>query len=257
MMRKPGRAQYRSAKRRVRMRLGQQDETPWMGRWTLVHRFSVLGKALPLAERVAQQARQLLARHGIVTYECLADEIGAWDWGLIYQQLQRLEMRGEVRRGYFVQGLSGVQFAVPDAVERLRAIRDSAGEESEPVVMNACDPANLFGPTRDDGFQTAQGEPLAFARVPSTWLVQHRGLPVLVAGGGGANLTLTQGVAEELVQRALGALLDHLARFEQRVTVETWNGEPILDSAGRSSLEAVGFYRDYPVMAWERRRQPP
>jgi len=262
VMRNPGRAQYRAARLRVRQRLAQQadnyaPESRWVGRWTLVHRFGVLGKTVPLAERVAQQTRLLLARYGIVTHECLANETGSWDWSLISQQLQRLEMRGEVRRGYFVQGLPGLQFALPDVVEQLRAIRGSEQEELEPVVMNACDPANLYGPTRDaapaGGPRTASGEPLAFVRVPSTWLVQQRGLPVLVAGDGGANLALTQGTDEGLVQRALQVLLDHLARFEHRVTVDTWNGAPVLESSGRPLLEAAGFYRDYPAMVWERR----
>jgi ATP-dependent Lhr-like helicase len=260
-MGKPSRARYKAAKRRVRQRLERRTdvhmpESRWVGRWTPVHRFGVLGKALPVEERTARQTRQLLARYGIVTHECLADETGSWEWGLIYQQLRRLEMRGEVRRGYFVQGLSGAQFALPDVVERLRAIRDTAGEDTEPVVMNACDPANLYGPTRngvlEGGPQTAQGEPLTFARVPSTWLVQHRGLPVLVAGNGGANLTIVRGVDEGLVQRALQALLDHLARFESRVTVETWDEEPVLESAGQPLLEAVGFRRHYPGMVWEK-----
>jgi len=252
IIRKPEPARYRAAKRRVRQRLGQEDEPRWVGRWTPVHRFGVSGKAVPVAERVAQQTRQLLARYGVVTRACLDNEIGAWDWSLILQQLQRLEMRGEVRRGYFVQGWPGVQFALPEVVERLRAMRD-AQEDPEPVVMNACDPANLYGPTRDDGPQTVQGEPLTFARVPSTWLVQHRGLPVLIAGDGGANLTVVQGVDEGLVQRALQALLNLMARFEYHVTVETWNGEPVLESPGRSLLEAVGFRRHYPGMVWERR----
>jgi ATP-dependent Lhr-like helicase len=273
-LRKPGPAQYRAAKRRVRQRMeGRPDMRPadmrpmdipvpeprQVGRWTLVHRFGILGKAVPTAERIAQQARQLLARYGIVTRESLEGETGSWEWGLILRQLQRLEMRGEVRRGYFVQGLPGLQFALPDAVERLRAIRDGqvrAGVmdgEAEPVVMNACDPANLYGPARDDGPTTVQGEPLAFSRVPSTWLVLHRGLPILVAGDSGAQLTIPRGVDEGLVRRALQALLDHLARFERRVAVETWNGEPVLQSSGRSLLEAVGFYRSYPAMVWERR----
>ncbi len=79
-------------------------------------------------------------------------------------------MRGEIRRGYFVQGLSGAQFALPEVVEQLRALRDTT-EEAEPVVMNACDPANLDGPAREGS------DALAFTRVPSTWLVQVRGLP--------------------------------------------------------------------------------
>jgi ATP-dependent Lhr-like helicase len=262
MMRKPSRARYQSAKRRVRQRMEQHPdigpiESRWVGRWTPVHRFGVLGKALPLEERVSRQARQLLARYGIVTHECLADESGSWDWRLLYQQLQRMEMRGEVRRGYFVQGLSGAQFALPDVVERLRSLRDRAQDGPEVVVMNACDPANLYGPTREDamelGLSTVQGGPLAFVRVPSTWLVQHRGLPILIAGNSGANLTIPQGVDDGLVQRALQALLDHLGRSEHRVTAETWNAEPVLDSPGRPILEAAGFYRSYPAMVWERR----
>jgi ATP-dependent Lhr-like helicase len=258
MSRKPGRAQYRAAKRRVRRRLEQRadlgsPEPGWVGRWTPVHRFGVLGKAIPLAERVARQTRQLLARYGIVTRECLADEVGSWDWSMIFQELKRLEMRGEVRRGYFIQGLSGLQFALPDVVERLRAIRDGEQEEPQPVVMNACDPANLYGPSRDEGPLAAQGEPLAFTRVPSTWLVQQRGLPVLIAGNSGANLITTQGTGDIVIQRAIQALLDHLGRSEYRVTVETWNGEPVLESSGQPLLEAVGLYRDYPAMVWEKR----
>ena len=262
--RKPGQAQYRAAKERVHRRMERRTEQVdagppeprWMGRWTPVHRFGVLGKSLPEEERAARQARQLLARYGIVTYESLADEVGSWEWRTLSRQLQRLEMRGEVRRGYFVQGLSGAQYALPEAVERLRAVRDDRPEAPELVVMNACDPANLYGPARDAlgeaSPQAAMGGPLAFARVPSTWLVQERGLPVLVAGDSGANVTLTQGVDEGLAQRALGALLDHLARSESRVSLETWNGQPILASAGQPLLEGLGFYRDYPAMTWER-----
>ena len=268
---RPSRAQIQAAKRRVRRRLEQVVDShppasPAVGRWAVVHRLGLLGKAVPVAERAARQTRQLLARYGVVTRECLENEFGSWEWRLIYQQLRRLEMRGEVRRGYFVQGLPGAQYALPEAVERLRAIRDSAEARPELVVMNACDPANLYGPARDDAAggdpagATAEpmagerpGEGLTFARVPSTWTVQHRGLPVLIAGGGGAKLTIPQGTDEGLVQRAVQALLDHLARFERRVKVETWNGEPVLGSAGYALLEAVGFRRDYPAMVWERR----
>ncbi|MFN2157908.1 MAG: helicase-related protein, partial [Anaerolineae bacterium] len=215
---KPGKAQYRAAKERVRRRMERQTQPPdaeppapsWLGRWTAVHRFGVLGKPLPEEERAARQARQLLARHGIVTYESLADEVGAWEWGAISRQLRRLEMRGEVRRGYFVQGLSGAQYALPEAVERLRAARDDQregrehlpgtregpAEAGELVVMNACDPANLYGPSREGAPDTAAGEPLAFSRLPSTWLVQERGRPALVASSGGAHVLLTEGVDE-------------------------------------------------------------
>jgi ATP-dependent Lhr-like helicase len=255
---KPGRARYRSARSRVRRRMERQSlptevRTRWVGRWTAVHRFGVMGKTVPLAEQVARQTRQLFARYGVVTRESLEDEAGPWTWGLIYQNLKRMEMRGEVRRGYFVEGLPGVQFALPEVVERLRALRDAVGEGDDMVVMSACDPANRYGPTRDDGPLDANGEPLAFSRLPSTWLVQHRGLPVLVASGGGADLITTQGADENLLVRAIQALVEHLSTFERRLSVATWNGAPVLDSEGYPILEAAGFYRSTPTMTWERR----
>ena len=261
---KPGHAQYRAAKRRVRQRLEAQHVPRWAGRWTLVHRPGIMGRELPTEERAAQQARQLLLRYGVVTRESLEREEGTWDWIPIYQQLQRMEMRGEVRRGYFVQGLPGVQFALPEAVERLRELGSckQALEEGADVltVMNACDPANQYGPLIDhQGLSQQQGElnsalgaPLMFARIPSTWLVQRRGLPVLVVEDTGARLTTIQGAGEGWLRRALQTALEHLAKFEYRVTVNMWDGIPVLDSPGRALLESLGFYRDYPGMTWDK-----
>jgi len=144
------------------------------------------------------------------------------------------------------------QFALPDVVERLREIRDDKGRDQDVVVLNACDPAMVYGSARSDGPQAADGRPLCFARVPSTWVI-HRGLPVLVARGSAADMTTGREADEGLVRRALGALLEHLARFEHRVRVERWNGEPVLESIGQHILEATGFYRDYPAMTWDRR----
>ena len=250
-------SRYRSAKQRVRRRLAQQTPSApaalrRVGRWAPVHRFSILGKAVPQDEITSRQARQLLARYGVVTRLSLAGESGSWDWSRIYRRLQPMEMRGEIRRGYFIQGLPGVQFALPDVVELLRALRDNAEADGRVVVMNACDPANLYGPTQEDGPLTASGEPLAFSRVPSTWLVLHRGMPVLVAGTTGQHLTTVRGADEALIQQALRALLDHLATFERRITVETWDGEPVANTAGAPILETLGFRRSYPTMIWQR-----
>jgi ATP-dependent Lhr-like helicase len=258
---RPSRAAYQSAKRRVRQRLAFEEhgEGPphWSGRWTPVHRFGVLGQVAPQPEQATQQARQLLARYGVVTRNSLADEIGAWDWPLIYEQLQQLEMRGDIRRGYFVQGLPGIQFALPEVVERLRQVRGKVAkpeDEEAMVVLNACDPANLYGPAASQPETTppaAAGPSLTFSRIPSTWVVQQRGLPLLLAEDTGANLTIAPGANEGLIQRALQTLFEHLGSFNRRVTVETWNGEPVLNSPGRLLLEALGFYRDYPGMTWE------
>jgi ATP-dependent Lhr-like helicase len=266
--RRPTRAEYQAAQRRVRQRQEQGGTpvapAPQSGRWALVHRFGVLGKGLAPAEQIAQQARLLLARHGVVTHASLENEFGAWEWNTIYQELQRLEMRGEVRRGYFVQGLAGVQFALPDAVERLRELAGAShttsdgaraapsGNQEPLVVLNACDPANLYGPALGEGHATQSGAPFTFARLPSTWLVLDRGLPLLLVEDSGARLTTIQGVDDGLERRAIDAWLAHVATFEHRVQVTSWNDAPVLNSPGQSLLEAAGFYRDYPGMTWER-----
>lgn len=262
--RRPSHSEMQAAKRRVRQRLDvssptrlervEEVVTPTVqeGRWTLVHRFGVLGKAPTLADQVAQQARQLLARWGIVTHETLANEAGAWDWGLLYQEFQRLEMRGEVRRGYFVQGLPGVQFALPSVVEELRGLGSASPTADGLVLLNACDPANLYGPALADGPLRFDGQPFTFARIPSTWLVLQRGLPLLLIEGNGAQLTTGQGVDDGLLPQAITCWLQHLAHIERRITVERWNEQPILGSAGQPLLEAAGFYREYPVMLRDR-----
>ncbi len=257
-VRRPSQNEIREAKRRVAQRMDQTAPAaaapaPQAGRWALVHRFGILGKAPTPAERAALQARQLLARHGVVTHASLEGEFGAWDWGLLYPEFQRLEMRGEVRRGYFVQDLAGVQFALPEVVERLREVAGSVppeGGAEDLVVMNACDPANLYGSAMAGGPIAASGEPLSFARLPSTWVVLSRGLPVLLVEDSGDRMTTTQGTDEGLQRRAVEAWLAHLAGFERRVLVTQWNGAPALNGPGQPLLEAAGFYREYPGMGW-------
>ena len=77
-------------------------------------------------------------------------------------------------------------------------------------------------------------------------------MPVLVAGTTGHDLTTVQGPDEALIRQALRALLDHLATFERRITVETWDGEPVANTAGAPILETLDFRRSYPAMVWER-----
>ena len=256
---RPSRSEMQAARRRVRRRLEQTTETPVVtpqeGRWTLVHRVSVMGKAPTPTEQIAQQARQLLARWGVVTYETLANEQGSWAWGLLYPEFQRLELRGEVRRGYFVEGLPGIQFALPEVVEQLRAhgnTDDTLSLDETLVLLNASDPANLYGPTLPHGPLRFDGTPLTFTRIPSTWLVQLRGYPILVIEGNGTEISTSQGCDDRLAHIALQQWLDHVRGFERRIVVERWNGKPILDSNGRHLLEQAGFYREYPKMIWTR-----
>ncbi len=227
-------SRYRDAKRRVTQRLRAEPRpAARAGRWSLVYRPRVLGPAMSLAERAASLAAVLLARYGVLTRETLEHEQELVDWALLYPELERMEMRGQVRRGYFVAGLPGVQFALPEAVEKLRAA--AASPQDSPVVLNATDPANVFGPERTE-------VPIRFARLSSTWVVLDRGRPVLVAEDGGNRITSDPGVERDAVERALPAFLDR-PNAPRHVAVTQWNGAGVLGSAFESLLRAHGFRR--------------
>jgi len=86
----------------------------------------------------------MLRRYGVVVRELLARESRAPSWRELVSVYRRLEDRGEIRGGRFVAGLVGEQFALPEAVEALRAVRRKP-DERETVVVSAADPLNLLG----------------------------------------------------------------------------------------------------------------
>jgi ATP-dependent Lhr-like helicase len=130
---------------RLRVISGGQARARMMpvGRWSLWRagsRTEDIGQ-----EKICQhQARQLLRRYGIVMRELLARESAVPSWRALLQVYRRLEARGEIRGGRFVSGFAGEQFALPEAVERVRAQRRAAPSQ-EPVVLAASDPLNLAG----------------------------------------------------------------------------------------------------------------
>ncbi|MBI2366661.1 MAG: DEAD/DEAH box helicase, partial [Deltaproteobacteria bacterium] len=114
-----------------------------VGRWSL-WRAGARTEDIGHEKICEHQARQLLRRYGIVTRELLARESSMPSWRALQQVYRRLEARGEIRGGRFVSGFVGEQFALPEAVERLRAQRRTQ-QSSEPVVLAASDPLNLAG----------------------------------------------------------------------------------------------------------------
>jgi ATP-dependent Lhr-like helicase len=89
-------------------------------------------------------ARQLLLRYGVVLRELLARESQAPPWRELLRVYRRMEARGEIRGGRFVDGRIGEQFALPEAVDTLRRVRRTA-DEVERVIVSAADPLNLVG----------------------------------------------------------------------------------------------------------------
>jgi ATP-dependent Lhr-like helicase len=114
------------------------------GRWSL-WRGGRIGKEVLDAEKANEKmARQLLYRYGVVFRDLLARETRVPAWRTLLQIYRRLEARGEIRGGRFVNGFVGEQFALPEAVEALRSVRREDLEQ-EAVIISSSDPLNLVG----------------------------------------------------------------------------------------------------------------
>jgi ATP-dependent Lhr-like helicase len=107
------------------------------GRWALL-------RADGAARNTEALARQFLRRWGVVLRELLVRETLAPAWGELSAVYRRMEARGELRGGRFVDGFRGEQFALPEALEALRAVR-RAEKNGEAVTLSAADPLNLIG----------------------------------------------------------------------------------------------------------------
>jgi len=239
----------RDAKRRVRARL--RAVRPIEGRWSLVRRTASWGRPVEPVEQAEAWARLLLLRYGILSRQCLAGEECPWTWAELYPLLQRMEMRGEVRRGYFVEGLPGAQFGLPEAVESLREWKGERDDQL--IVLNACDPANVFTPELKALPATESGEPLVAARQASTYYVMESGRPCVVVEG--SRLASAADTSQDLVRRALRQLAAHVVAtrppgLPRRFRISEWNGEPVLAGRALELLESAGFHRRMKDMVW-------
>ena len=120
-----------------------------LGRHGAAHagRWSLLAADPPAVRResaVEAQAWALLRRYGVVFRRVLVREANAAPWRELARVYRRLEARGEIRGGRFVSGMSGEQFALADAVERLREIRRTPTDD-QVLVISGADPLNLAG----------------------------------------------------------------------------------------------------------------
>lgn len=110
------------------------------GRWSLLH----VHAQADHEKRVEAACWMLLKRYGVVFRDLLAREKNIPRWRDLLIFLRRLELRGEVRGGRFVDGFLGEQFALPYAVDSLRAMRNEELDEV-PQTISSVDPLNLIG----------------------------------------------------------------------------------------------------------------
>ena len=186
------------AARRRRRAPGARDRRrrPGGGRWCRSRRESP-------TERAHALAVALLERHGVVTRESVLGEGVAGGFAAVYPVLRAMEEPGKIRRGYFVDGLGAAQFALPGAVDRLRAIRD---DEPTERLMAATDPAQPYGaalpwPRGPDD------ERLPLQRAAGAYVAIVDGHAVLYVERGGRSLLRLPAASDALrLERAIATL---------------------------------------------------
>jgi len=207
------------------------------GRWALT---STIFRAEPdPGLRRRTQAELLLERHGVVTREHVLAEGLAGGFSLLYDSFAQLETLGVCRRGYFVEGLGGAQFALPGAVERLRA--QQADDETPPVVLAATDPAQPYGaalpwPKANDA------EKRRPQRVAGAYVVLAGAEPAVYVERGGRGIAILVPREDPRLRPALEALAAFITGGRGRkLSLERVDGEPVVGSDVEALLIELGF----------------
>jgi len=213
-----------------RRRVGEITAT--QGRWSLTARL------FPGRPDRRALAELLLERQGIVTRDGVRGEGIPGGYGAVYSELKALETLGLARRGYFVEGLGGAQFALGGAVERVRELRPKDGEEPEVLVLAAADPAQPYGAA----LPWPKRAGARAARVAGAQVILLGGEAALFVERGGRSLVPLREPDEDWLREALAALVAHVkAGGAKRLAVERFDGEPVTDWEGISMLIDAGF----------------
>jgi ATP-dependent Lhr-like helicase len=208
------------------------------GRWSLTG--ALFADAPSHGPRIRALSEVLLERYGIVTRETVLAEGIQGGFAALYGELANLETLGTARRGYFVEGLGGAQFALPAAIERLRTMRTD--EPAGALVLATTDPANPFGatlpwPRREDDDSGRRP-----SRVPGAYVVTLDAEPVLYVERGGKGLLPLRELDEAWLRPALEALAEAVRRGRlPRLGIERFDGEPVVGSRTGELLIELGF----------------
>jgi len=183
-------------------------------------------------------AELLLERHGVVTRDSVRAEGIPGGYGAVYAELRALETLGLCRRGYFVEGLGGAQFALGGAVERLRELREADPDGPAALVLAAADPAQPYGAA----LPWPKREGARPARVGGAHVVLLDAVPVLYVERGGRSLMPLRDPDEAWLRTALAALVaDVRGRAGRRLAVERFDGEAVTESPFLPLLVEAGF----------------
>jgi ATP-dependent Lhr-like helicase len=198
------------------------------GRWSLVR--PAENRAAD-ADDARELALKLLERHGILAREMLGIESTHISWSEIAFELRRLEYAGAIRRGWFVRSLSGEQYALPEAVEMLRAARTLIPAREKPVALSAIDPANPYG-----------------AMIPGCGIAREAGNVVVIRAGrvvaGLQGRAMVAAGDDSLDDESFSAAVAAILALKPRIAIDSIDGVAALESPRVGILAAMRFHSD-------------
>jgi ATP-dependent Lhr-like helicase len=205
----------------------------FQGRWSL----------LPAArahddERIAATSEALLDTFGIVTRHAVQARPVPGGFAAVYRALAVQEEIGNVRRGWFVEGLGGAQFALPEAVDRLRAVREPTGGTPPVVVLRANDPAQPYGAVL--AWPAHPGEAATPRRDTSSYVVLRDGELLATVSPSGRRLVVWDRSTMQDIARGLARLVEQ--RRVDRLAIEQLDDGPV-DPETVRAFAGTGFVR--------------
>jgi ATP-dependent helicase Lhr and Lhr-like helicase len=229
-----GSANERQGRRFARRRSGAGAAV--QGRWSLTA--PLFADAPGPGAKLRAQAELMLERYGIVTRETVLAEGIPGGFSTLYAELGNLELLGTARRGYFVEGLGGAQFALAGAVERLRSLPETNGSFQ---ILAATDPANPFGAALPWPKPPSGRRP---ARAPGAHVLLRDGEPLVYVERGGRSILRLVELSDADLATAMQALADAVSSGRlPKLGVEKLDGEPVIGSGHEEALLSAGFSR--------------
>ena len=216
------------------------------GRWSLVP----WGHP-DLEARLLFCAELLLRRYGVVTRELAQLDPLMPSWKILYEIYGRMELAGTVRRGHLIEGFEGAQFALPEAVDKLRHLEPMESGGNDPFLLHSMDPSHIQGSLVAFGEKGPGGySGISVTRKLSNWVVLQGGEIILGFELSSQKLSVAIGTDEGRIARSLLALIKGISRLSSGpsgrtpLSVQSINDVSIFKSPFKALLNDAGFVSD-------------
>ncbi|MBD3386283.1 DEAD/DEAH box helicase [candidate division KSB1 bacterium] len=193
--------------------------------WFTAESFAVTGNQRSEEDIVSEYSQRLLNRYGLVIRNWHRNESPPWSWYTIFQNLKRLEWQGRIHRGYFIENLSGIQFADPQAVQLIQNCKEEKAVVRTPIMLSTLDPALPLGKAIDWNIRDSQNKPMVISRSAANHIFFKQGYPLVYSENFGRRLYTADRFQPEdssLIARAVKVWLkfDTTLRPKQRLDIE-------------------------------------